>query len=271
MSAPDEAPSPPPLPPSVGEDKFRFPVVEERVASFLMGIHLAPEVAHPEGETLDAFLDDAVRKVSIVLSFCGLMVAKETGPFRSLPGYSQQMLPFLLGMKLGWRMGQAPFVEVRPSPVHGNGVFSLRDVGPGAVLTSCPVDALLVRDPEEGMIVLADRPVHSLFAYFSSAPGETEWAAGGDTASHDPHRCGHVINDARGTPHRVNCAFHTVLQGTIMVVVSTEEIRAGEELFLSYGEEYWATHAAEEGGAAGDEHAHAPRPEGVLPADGAGD
>eukprot|EP00656_Telonema_subtile_P014507 TRINITY_DN17442_c0_g1_i1.p1 TRINITY_DN17442_c0_g1~~TRINITY_DN17442_c0_g1_i1.p1 ORF type:complete len:110 (+),score=29.21 TRINITY_DN17442_c0_g1_i1:292-621(+) len=46
------------------------------------------------------------------------------------------------------------------------------------------------------------------------------------------------INDAHGTSNVNNCRFEP--RGTQADVVATELVSAGDELFASYGEAYWA-------------------------------
>ena len=115
-------------------------------------------------------------------------------------------------------------ITVRESPIHGLGVFALQDVAAGETLERCPYividdddlqeanrlnDYLFTSpaDPNDYLVVMGCGML-----YNHAAPGNAKWEV--DEA------------DNRFLRFYAGC-----------------DIKAGEELFHDYGEEYWTTRA----------------------------
>ena len=232
---------------SIGSKDYPFPEVDERVLSYLMNLKVSEEEGQPSGTDMKSFIVSVVEKLNIILSFCTLMVSNDVKKFPRLPPHSNKMVPFFMNMKLRWTLDRREeFVRVGPSQVHGNGVFCKKHMEPGAVLTMYPVDVVIFNDKEiihmvDGGGTTYDQSMAATrrtLDYLIIAP-EKNWCAGGDPLHHDPFRCGHLINDARGTEHQNNCTFQMILDGIMVCITATKEISPGEELFMSYGDSYW--------------------------------
>ena len=48
-----------------------------------------------------------------------------------------------------------------------------------------------------------------------------------------------MINDPRGTASEANCVECPIGGGALVAILTLRMVRAGEELFLNYGEPYW--------------------------------
>jgi SET domain-containing protein len=48
-----------------------------------------------------------------------------------------------------------------------------------------------------------------------------------------------MLNDSHGTLYSNNCKFVVDLENDTVSVWSIRDIKEGDELFISYGEEYW--------------------------------
>jgi SET domain-containing protein len=49
-----------------------------------------------------------------------------------------------------------------------------------------------------------------------------------------------MLNDSYGTTYSNNCKFVVDLDSDTVEVWSIKDIKIGEELFISYGEDYWS-------------------------------
>jgi SET domain-containing protein len=117
-------------------------------------------------------------------------------------------------------------ITVRVSPIHGLGVFALQDVAAGETLELCPYIVIDDDDLQE-----ANRLNDYLF-----------------TSPDDPNDylvvmgCGMLYNHA--TPGNAKWEVDET-DNRFLRFYADCDIKAGEELFHDYGEEYWTTRAEE--------------------------
>lgn len=162
-----------------------------------------------------------------------------------------------------------PKLEVRPSPVHGDGVFAGEDIAPWTVATTYPVDIVFGKHPSNsimygrGIDVVkdADEALHLAKTYEMNLSPNDDVNVNRSyritIAGHPEMRdggVGHLLNDG-GVMHKlsrselkqyaeaiytkVNCtSYHVGAYG--IAIVTTKQIKKGEELFLSYGIPYWS-------------------------------
>ena len=157
-----------------------------------------------------------------------------------------------------------PCCEIKPSTVHGLGVFATRDITKGSYVTLYPADDVLFQ-PKSWTSMLDDRSNKGMTGglidtcvsarYTLKLRGEFEelsmLGVVGDPRKHDnPHYLGHMLNDAvklsnpeaaevyeRISALRENCA--DVSSEGLRFMIATRYIKAGEELFYCYGVNYW--------------------------------
>ena len=148
---------------------------------------------------------------------------------------------------------------VGTSSVAGRGLFALEDVSQGEVLTCYPGDAL-VEFSDEGESVHWDHvPVQIENAldginqeYMLYAASDNWGIVALPELDEDPAYLGHFANDGARAPtnsaelasyvidsNEMSNAMHQDLLDCHMVTVATRDIRRGEEIFVTYGPEYW--------------------------------
>ena len=171
-------------------------------------------------------------------------------------------------------LSQADFsVRIGPSVVHGQGVFAQCDIEPGSLVTFYPKHIITQtvvpgRDaaPLPAGITQFDATFDpsipsSLVAKYDSRGGleslygfrlplnDTYSLFGLPDLVQDAAFLGHMVNDAatvftdtdvylEGGFHRMN-AMYWALGRDVVAIVSTRAIRAGEEVLVLYGYEYW--------------------------------
>ena len=152
----------------------------------------------------------------------------------------------------------APVCEVRPSRIHGLGVFATQDIEPCHYVTIYPCDGATwhsdATDDDTCMhfgwpsaVTWTER--HTYQQEVRPPPGARAMAIYGDPLLHDdPHFVGHMINDGAKcssfesaevyeaiSERKANCHFIS----SIGAIISSRHIKAGEELLTSYGHRYW--------------------------------
>ena len=151
-----------------------------------------------------------------------------------------------------------PVCEVRPSRIHGLGVFATQDIEPCRYVTMYPCDgATWHPDLWEGdksmhfgwpsTVTWLER--HTYQQEVKPPPGARAMAIYGDPLLHDdPNFVGHMINDGAKcnslesadvyqaiSQRKANCQFI----GSIGALISVRHIKAGEEILTNYGHKYW--------------------------------
>jgi SET domain-containing protein len=138
------------------------------------------------------------------------------------------VLPLMLFACVGAGIGagmllskkQPGTVAIRASTVSGRGAFSLKKIGEGDIIERCP--ALEVTDKDIGGELLN-------YVFYGSTESARLVAMGN----------GMLFNHS-STPNVAYYREQTAL-GPELVLYALRNIRKGEELFYSYGEEWWST------------------------------
>jgi hypothetical protein len=135
-------------------------------------------------------------------------------------------------------------LRVGPSSVHGTGVFTTRDVRAQEFLGLYPADAVLAAEYYVGRI---NPEIGHRYMQFVA---EDVAIVGNPAQATDEHYVAHLVNDgaklSRDDPRaeriyelvsatKANCTYDQ----DMLCLVATKDIRAGEELFYSYGKQYW--------------------------------
>jgi len=160
-----------------------------------------------------------------------------------------------LGMKY------EPYVEVKPSPIDGNGVFAVEDIPAFTVVTMYPMDVIhsIHKNLGNGKAVMdiygKEFKNQQVYALDHNDNGFTYF---GNPDKKHPLFLGHLINDSTsigrgsnevikymlGRKFKQNCSFDSV--GDIMCVRTIKDIKKGDELFIAYGLSYWNPEAVED-------------------------
>lgn len=148
--------------------------------------------------------------------------------------------------------------RVMPSPIHGNGVFATCDIAAEEVITLYPSD--IVTHVIEGQIICEVDINHPVMAdgmkcmeYCLSSFGKDHGfpLVGDPTKIDNPTFLGHMCNDRVRcvssknekayvvTSLRTSNAGFFPLVKDFVAVVATKNIKRGEEIFVTYGTEYW--------------------------------
>ena len=149
---------------------------------------------------------------------------------------------------------------VGPSEVAGRGLFALEDVSEGEILTCYPGDALVVFSEQGAQVQWGDHVPDRLKNADNEINQEYMLRASSDDwgivalpeLDKNPMYLGHFANDGAFSPtnsaelssyvieaNDICNAMHQDLLNCHMVTVATRNIRRGEEIFVTYGPEYW--------------------------------
>jgi hypothetical protein len=159
--------------------------------------------------------------------------------------------------------------ECKPSPVHGTGAFSTMSIKKGELITLFPCDVLekssyRTRKQRGSCSIMSERMRAKFGASYEylEHPGlcdyrfsikDTPYHVIGHPDFHDnPTYIGHMINDSakpmlarqsyeiylRVSLARRNCEIR-VASNISIAVVAVKDIEPGEELFMTYGLQYW--------------------------------
>ena len=173
--------------------------------------------------------------------------------------------PVLPNPILGIRLN-LDWTRVAPSPVHGQGVFAKKLIPKNTVVTTYPAvivefledGATLARqrgvdkstrvmktlmshraatEPPEKQIEVLRRPRDAWCGYALDLPGGVTIYA--DPGTFSGSACGHKINDNMGVADAPNVIECPLCGGVVIGILSLRDISEGEELFMSYGSDYW--------------------------------
>jgi len=165
-------------------------------------------------------------------------------------------------------------VRVSPSSTHGSGVFATRIIRKGEKITQYPEDLVFENDRQgrgykvigcphgtdyiKAKVAIFEADDDQLLNYLQHVKNDIH--VYGDPSIHSPKACAHLINDAvkldkidcnpavenigKGfhayllqSVTRLNCMIETI-KGKCWAV-ATRDIQDGDELFTSYGYQYW--------------------------------
>lgn len=164
-------------------------------------------------------------------------------------------------------------LEILKSGVHGNGVFTTKPIKKGELLTFYPGDivryypngrgkpntrtrsALICSDRYNN--ILGDKSRYNIWDNNYCFDLDNYYSiCGYKYFIGDSNYLGHIIND--GAKHnstkrseeiymkisiiKSNCVYQRLKNNLHLGIVSTKDIKAGEELFATYGINYWRSH-----------------------------
>ncbi len=163
-------------------------------------------------------------------------------------------------------------VKLGNSSGRGRGVFATKDIKVGELITCYPGDLIkfiirtLPDGREENQITLSDRYSDFItangtkpdidFSYFFRVD-KLYGIIGDKELDNDPNYLGHFINDfcrtdginhqrnmlyAKISIENSNCAIVPGFKGHHVVVIATVDIKKDDELFTTYGLDYWNDH-----------------------------
>ena len=164
------------------------------------------------------------------------------------PAAVVETFPYLFALRTGVTVCAPDALRVGVSGVHGLGVFATRNLKVNELVTTYPVDALMVHCGR-GPIVVAYRDQR----HNGSGIAAEEWHdykmctchkdaytyAFADPSRHPPHRCGHMLNSPHRTNMQANCVECPLMHGAVTAVCVAQAVAAGEELLIDYGSQYW--------------------------------
>ncbi|KAJ6608603.1 hypothetical protein B0H10DRAFT_2438956 [Mycena sp. CBHHK59/15] len=132
------------------------------------------------------------------------------------------------------------------SAQHGLGAFAAEDIKAGEAIGEYTGE--LINEKEEGLHHRTIIHDHSGVNYCFGLEAEKDKSA---ITTVDAHRIGNptrFLNDSM--PEEPNCVAleHQVNGETRLVIFAVEDVKKGEELFLSYGDGYWQFHGNKNGG-----------------------
>ena len=153
-----------------------------------------------------------------------------------------------------------PLVEVRPSPIAGNGVFALEDIPAGSIATIYPMDLVYTKLKTKKKKAKTDcwGIKFDEYAQYGLESGVSDLVYCGNPANKHPMFLGHLLNDSSncgrgpkeiikyllGRKFKQNCVFGNV--GELRTINTTKDIKKGEELLVAYGVKYWNGHVDED-------------------------
>lgn len=154
-------------------------------------------------------------------------------------------------------------VEVRKSEIHGNGVFAKRDIKINEIITFYPAHILqLYIGNNESILAFSnkikekhtDSPVNHINDHYKYSCNNRNILIGDPTIIDDSNYLGHLINDSimhdktkksrklynNLSNIQANCDFNNFEPYYLYIpIISTKFIKKDEELFVSYGAQYW--------------------------------
>jgi hypothetical protein len=153
-------------------------------------------------------------------------------------------------------------VEVRKSNIHGNGVFAKKDINIDEIITFYPVDILYLNVGENETVMsfskrykqlYSDDLISNIKSNYRYYIDENINIVGDPIFFNNPNYLGHLINDSMNhnktkksrnkyisqSQLKSNCDFISNTPFLYITVVSNKFIKKDEELFVSYGVQYW--------------------------------
>ncbi|KAK3241485.1 hypothetical protein CYMTET_48753 [Cymbomonas tetramitiformis] len=165
-------------------------------------------------------------------------------------------------------------VEIKDSSLHGSGVFATRDLAENELITFYPGDSLLIwddadRSPSRDVTVIfgahvpeerrdSRRILGEEARSFEQKANVTTSLVGDPECLDDTAYIGHMCNDGASCLTGADCeaythssearanAYHVGLEGCHIATIATREILSGEEVLVSYGEDYWLSRGGNE-------------------------
>ena len=164
------------------------------------------------------------------LTHVALAVASTNMPFTGLVGYA----------------------EPRPSPIHGTGLFAVRDIPKGGLISYYRNDMLFRKFAVGWLPIVSLRGTDQDDAYDKLDLSFLKGTFLGDVEFNilaEPSMPGaddqlaHLINSPSTDPDEAlrlrNCEWMIIMGGAITVAFAIRDIPAGSEILVDYGDEYW--------------------------------
>ena len=148
--------------------------------------------------------------------------------------------------------------RVAPSATHGNGVFVTRDIKKGERVTLYPAHFVVWETKKGELVATPKQNPNEENTYYRLVGLDGKCSVSGNPKIHHSHSAGHLLNDGGvvgtftketcgadicrymlTTLQNENCDFIQGNEDKFMWVVASRDIKAGEELFVSYGLQYW--------------------------------
>lgn len=163
-------------------------------------------------------------------------------------------------------------IEIKPSPIHGNGLFVTADIPVNSIVTLYPYHAYWFRDQLYCSKQHEDfspdiEKYQALYGFQDQSKIFGEYVLIGNPQNlSSTNFLGHMLNDGCGNPfagisnHEIldthlfknlmiqydlvsqtenNCRFGTHASYPVAYIITTRDIKAGEELKISYSANYW--------------------------------
>ena len=152
-----------------------------------------------------------------------------------------------------------PPCEIRPSPIHGMGVFATRDIPAESYITMYPADGVSWQPDKwngppqvclaSGWKGTTNSQANAYRQGVDPIPGTRSLAIIGNPAlTDDCHFLGHMINDGACCKRKEASKIYEKISNAkancemcvdVMTMASTRDIKAGEEILTSYGVDCW--------------------------------
>lgn len=120
-----------------------------------------------------------------------------------------------------------PIIEVRPSPIHGRGVFSKKEIKNGEIIEIVPLLPIIRKTIEQ--TILLDFILNLPPNLICDENDSTIMLGYGSIYNHSD----------------TNNAEWLYLNNKELVVVALKDISRGEEICVNYGDKYWKTRSKE--------------------------
>jgi hypothetical protein len=134
-----------------------------------------------------------------------------------------------------------PKLEVKPSKIHGNGLFSKKEIARDHILTFYPIhliyDSKTTRTYASNEVLNANLRLdtYDINRYMLSGKEDFLMVIGGHPDLHDEYLNGHIANHSK----KANAYYQLVKdQGkftNIWILISTKFIDIGDEILVDYG------------------------------------
>lgn len=198
------------------------------------------------------------------------VISRVTSHFREMKEASTNIgMPFDPVRFLGCRpfKNRLDLVELRPSAVHGSGVFAKKDIAARTLVTFYPGDMVgelnstsksdkeatysVTSNKDKLMRQCGTEKGRTFLEKYKTNFDATYYLIGDPENISDPTYLGHMINDgARSHSFEDQQVYMKIaalkmnvgsvpLEGAHLSIVALRDIRQGEELFMPYGIKYW--------------------------------
>lgn len=162
----------------------------------------------------------------------------------------------IYALELEWTLD---YCKSDKSNIHGIGVFATKDILKNSIITIYPADIMYITYNENSTVQYSKRQgghcYKNIKNLYSVSFYDDYTVIGDPEFNTDPNFLGHMINDAvkpidnnineylKKSNELKNCEIISMAYNDvpyISLIVSTRDIKVSEELFISYGTDYWS-------------------------------